>query len=51
MSSGPFRLWVICAGFVMSVACPVYPQQQTFPNPDGLSHMLILDEVLTQLGG
>jgi hypothetical protein len=27
------------AGFVMSAVCPVYPQQQTFPDPVGTSHL------------
>jgi hypothetical protein len=27
-----FRFGVIRVGFVMSVVCPVYPKQQTFPD-------------------
>jgi hypothetical protein len=33
------RLWVKRVGFVMSAVCPVYPKQQTFPDPVGTSHL------------
>jgi hypothetical protein len=36
-SEGP--LWVKRVGFVMSAVCPVYPKQQTFPDPVGTSHL------------
>jgi hypothetical protein len=32
-------LWVKRVGFPMSDVCPVYPQQQTFPDPAGTSHL------------
>jgi hypothetical protein len=35
----PCRLWVKRVGFVMSPVCPVYPKQQTFPDPVGTSHL------------
>jgi hypothetical protein len=31
--------WVKRVGFVMSAVCPVYPKQQTFPDPVGTSHL------------
>ena len=30
---------VRCVDFVMSALCPVYLQQQTFPDPGGTSHL------------
>jgi hypothetical protein len=36
-TSCPFR--VIRVGFVMSAISPVYPQQQTFPDAVGTSHL------------
>jgi hypothetical protein len=35
----PFLLWVKRVGFVMSAVCPVYPKEQTFPDPVGTSHL------------
>jgi hypothetical protein len=32
-------LWVKRVGFPMSNVCPVYPQQQTFPDAVGTSHL------------
>jgi hypothetical protein len=32
-------LWVKRVGFVMSAVGLVYPQQQTFPDPVGTSHL------------
>ena len=36
---GEVTLWVKRVGFVMSAVCPVYPKQQTFPDPVGTSHL------------
>ena len=33
----PFR--VSRVGFVMSAVCPLYPEQRTFPDPVGISHL------------
>jgi hypothetical protein len=34
-----YTAWVIRVGFVMSVVCPVHPQQQKFSGPVGTSHL------------
>ena len=33
-----YTAWVSRVGFAMSVVCPVFPKQQTFPDPVGTSH-------------
>jgi hypothetical protein len=35
----PCPAWVKRVGFVMSAICPIYPKQQTFPDPLGTSHL------------
>jgi hypothetical protein len=37
--SSPQPLWNKRVGFVMSAVRPVYPKQQTFPDPVGTSHL------------
>jgi hypothetical protein len=37
-SAGP--LWVKRFGFVMSAVCPVYPNQQTFPDPVATDNLI-----------
>jgi hypothetical protein len=37
LDQGPLRVKRV--GFVMSAICPVYPKQQTFPEPVGTSHL------------
>ena len=39
MPRGACPIWVRRVGFVMSAICPVYPKQQTFPDPVGTSHL------------
>ena len=34
-----YPLGVKRVGFAMSPVCPVYPKQQTFPDPVGTSHL------------
>ena len=34
-----YTAWVKRVGLVMSAVCPVYPKQQTFPDPVGTSHL------------
>jgi hypothetical protein len=36
---GRLPLWVRRVAFAMSAVCPVYPKQQTFPDPVGTSHL------------
>jgi hypothetical protein len=39
MPSAMSPLRVKRVAFVMSAICPVYPKQQTFPDPLGTSHL------------